>query len=252
MGIHLVTSPLATRLQRYYKLDQSDLDLLDGVKHLSTEYEPGEYILERGATLQNLILLVSGWAVRTRYTAEGTRQIIHILLPGDVLTPNVFVVRQTDHSISTLTPAAVRLVKPHDMQAMFAKSPALGAAFWWMSEQEAGVMREQIVRLGRRSALERVPHLFLELHRRLYMVGHASEDVFILPLTQNDIGDTLGLSNVHVSRTLKKLEEGGYIRYQGSVIQIPDSRRLADLCDFDFDHLHLDSTIKDARSRGTL
>ena len=251
MNTKLVTSPLATRLQRYYELESADLALLDGLQHESATFSAGSYILERGDEMKHLIILNSGWAVRTRYTINGTRQIIHILLPGDVVTPDVFVVKKTDHAISALTDVELRYVKPREMQRLFGESRSLAAAFWWMSEQEGGMMREQIVRLGRRSALERVPHLFLELHRRLYMVGQASEEVFILPLTQNDIGDTLGLSNVHVNRTLRKLESDGFIKYEGSVIQIPDSRRLAELCDFDFDHLHLDSTVKSAQQKGT-
>ena len=201
--------------------------------------------------MTQVLLLASGWAIRCRYTPEGMRQIVHILLPGDIITPSVFVTERTDHGITALSDVIIRYVEPRDMQQLFARTKTLAAAFWWAAEQEHGMLREQIVRLGRRSALQRIPHLFLELHRRLYLVGQSTVEKFHLPLTQNDIADTLGLSNVHVNRTLKKLVAGGYIEYEGAIIQIRDSRKLASLCDFDLTHLHLDSTVKTARATGT-
>ena len=250
MRLSVANSPFATRISRHYAVDEDDLSRLEELAFTQHDFSAGQDVLERGARMQQVILLVSGWAIRCRYTPDGMRQIVHILLPGDVVTPSVFVTEKTDHGITALSDVVVRLVDPRDMQQLFSETKTLAAAFWWTAEQEHGMLREQIVRLGRRSALHRVPHLFLELHRRLYLVGQATADTFILPLTQNDIADTLGLSNVHVNRTLKKLVAGRYIEYEGSVIQIHDYRRLAELCDFDLSHLHLDSTVERARATG--
>ena len=246
MSLTVSTSPFVQRLSRHYKVDAKELEHLETLKYRQESFEPGEEILQRGATMKQLILLVSGWANRCRYTPEGMRQIVHLLLPGDIVTPNVFVTRHSDHSISAMTDVIVRFVDPDEMDRVLSAAKRLAAAFWWAAEQEHGVLREQIVRLGRRSALHRIPHMFLELHRRLYLVNMASQEAFELPLTQNDIADALGLSNVHVNRTLRKLVVDKYIQYNGSVVQIPDSRRLAELCDFDVSHLHLDNVKKSA------
>ncbi len=252
MKLTVANSPFATRISRHFEVKASDLEEFESLKFRQASYARGADVLERGANMKQVILLVSGWAIRCRYTPEGMRQIVHILLPGDIVTPSVFVTQRSDHGITALSDVVVRFVDPSDMQTLFSKTKTLAAAFWWAAEQEHGMLREQIVRLGRRSALQRVPHLFLELHRRLFLVGQATAEAFILPLTQNDIADTLGLSNVHVNRTLKKLVAGGYIDYAGSVIQIRDSRRLAELCDFDLAHLHLDSTIATERAAGAV
>lgn len=250
MKLTVANSPFASRVSRNYQVDDSDLEVFEHMDFRQAEFKAGDAILERGAELKQVVLLVSGWAIRCRYTPEGLRQIVHILLPGDIVTPSVFVAKRTDHGISALSDVVARIVEPREMQRVFNEAKTLAAAFWWVAEQEHGMLREQIVRLGRRSALQRIPHLFLELHRRLFLVGQATAESFILPLTQMDIADTLGLSNVHVNRTLKKLVSGGYIAYEGPVIHIHDSSRLAELCDFDLAHLHLDSTVAIARSKG--
>jgi CRP-like cAMP-binding protein len=247
MNLTVAKSPFAVRLSRHYQVGQDDLAHLETVEFRQETFKSGQNIVKRGAEMTQLILLASGWANRCRYTPEGMRQIVHLLVPGDIVTPSVLVTRYSDHGITALTDVVVRFVKPSEMERVLAASKKLATAFWWAAEQEHGVLREQIVRLGRRSALHRVPHLFLELHRRLYLVDLASAESFVLPLTQSEIADTLGLSNVHVNRTLRKLVADNYIEYHGAQIRIPDSARLAVLCDFDVSHLHLDKAKNSVR-----
>lgn len=246
MRLGVTYTPLATRLSRYYQLDEDHIHELENTVSHEVQFKAGDSILRRNAAMKHLMVMVSGWAIRCRYTRAGTRQIIHVLLPGDVLTPDVFVIKRSDHAIVTLTDTVVRQIEPRDMNSLFHRCPHMAAAFWWASEQEDGILREHIVRLGRRSAEQRVLHLFLELHRRLLLVDQATEDTFVLPLTQNDVADVLGLSSVHVNRTLRKLDKEGLIQYQGSVIQIPSREALSEMCDFDLSHLHLDSTVANA------
>lgn len=244
MGLTTANSPFAIRLSRHYDVDETDLEQLEELKFKQVAFDAGREILRRGAEMKQVILLASGWAARCRYTPDGRRQIVHLILPGDIVTPGVFSTRRTDHGISALSNVLVRFVDTTDMQRLFSNTTTIAAAFWWSTEQEYGVLREQIVRLGRRSALHRIPHLFLELYRRLLLVNQASGKSFSLPLTQNDIADTLGLSSVHVNRTLRRLVSSGLITYDGSTVEIVDSESLAMFCDFDISHLHLDQTQK--------
>lgn len=245
-------SPLVQRLSRYYKIPDEDITCLENMASRKINFSRGTDILARGAEMKDVLILISGWAIRCRYTPEGGRQIVHILVPGDLITPSVFVVRRTDHTITALSDVSVKFVEPNEMQRVFFEARSVAAAFWWAAEQEHGVLREQIVRLGRRSAFERVAHLLLELHRRLFLAGQAKEGMFVLPLNQSDIADTLGLSNVHINRTLKKLVASNHISYDGSLIQIVNPRLLAEVCDFDLAHFHLDSTIVTSKLTGML
>lgn len=245
-AVDVAYSPLSTRLSRYYRLNADDIATLEALPHKQLAFGAKTPIVSRGDVVDQLMLLISGWVVRCRYTRSGSRQIIHILLPGDIVTPDVFVLRRSDHEISTLSEANVRLISPRAVQDAFQKSARIAAAFWWAAALEDAVAREQILRLGRRSAIERVPHLFLELHRRLLLVHQATEENFLLPITQLDIADALGLSSVHVSRTLRKLVHEKLIHYDGTLIGIPSVEALASFCDFDTRYFHLDSTIDEA------
>ena len=242
-SIDVAYTPLATRLARYYGLLQDDVAHLDTLPFTQADYVAGQSVVARGDPIEDVYLMISGWAARVRYTPSGSRQIIHILLPGDLITGEVFVVRRIDHELISLTNTSIRIIKPQALLDLFRNAPSLSAALWWTAEQEDGMLREQIVRLGRRSALERTAHLLLELHRRLLMVQQATDEAFILPLNQEHISDVLGLSVVHINRTLKRLERSGHIERRGSVIRLKGREKLAGLCDFDLAHFHLDSTL---------
>lgn len=242
-------TPLATRLSQFFGLDPEDVAKLDALPFRQRAHDAGEQILGRGDRIEGMFLMISGWAARVRYTPEGSRQIIHILLPGDLVTDDVFVTRRIDHEFISLTKIVVRLINPDDFHDLFLKAPTMLAALWWAGAQEDGMLREQIVRLGRRSAIQRTCHLLLELHRRLLMVHQATDESFILPITQIEISDVLGLSIVHVNRTLKKLDDAGLIERRKSLMRLLDRESLAQLCDFDVAHFHLDSTLRQSKVR---
>ena len=105
---------------------------------------------------------------------------------------------------------------------------------------QAALQHERVVSLGRRAAIERMAHLLCELHARLRMVGLADEKSFPLPLTQADLGEALGLSSVHVNRTLQELRGAGLIALRDRRLTILDDRGLRAVALFDPTYLHLD------------
>ncbi|MEO0362727.1 MAG: Crp/Fnr family transcriptional regulator [Pseudomonadota bacterium] len=232
--------PLTTRLRRYGRLDAAQATPLERMPFVEKTYARGETIIRRGDPVENVLVMTSGWAARSRVVRSGNRQIIHILLAGDLMTADAFVLKRMDHQIEALSTAVVRFVKPGDLRRALESSPGLSAALWWAAAQEDSLIREHVVRVGRRPALERVSHFLLELHRRLLMVGQATEGAMILPITQEEIGDALGLSNVHVNKMLRDLERRGLLRRRKTVLQIEDRAAMARFCDFDEVHFHLD------------
>lgn len=242
----VIMSPLATRLGRLYKVDQDELLELERLTHSHRLYERDSIIVERNQRQTQFILMIEGWAARCRYSPDGSRQIIHFLLPGDLATPDVFVIRYSDHDIVALSDVTVRLIDPEALTALIAGSNSLAPGLWWAAELEDAILREHIVRLGRRSARARIAHLLLELHRRLLNVDQATEEVFVMPLSQTIIADTLGLTNVYVSRSLSQLVKDGMIDVKGRIISIIDRARLAEECDFDIAHFHENSSFKES------
>ena len=152
-----------------------------------------------------------------------------------------FIADEADHSIAAITNVTVLAIPSSAVVDLFSQPNNVGLAFWWATLQEEAILREQIVRNGRRSATERVAHLLLELHRRALVIGHGDESEFRLPVSQVLIADALGLSYVHVSRVLTKLVNDGLIERRKDLITIIDRGKLIEICDFSPGYLHLDA-----------
>lgn len=233
-------TPLATRLKYYMDVGDGDVAALEGIAYEERHAVRGETIFARGQNIEWVVLIMSGWAARTRYTRDGARQIVNFLLPGDILTPDAFVIRQLEHEIEALSSVTLRILAMTDMQAVLERANGLASALWWAAAQEDSIVREHVVRLGRRNAQERIAHFLLEMHRRMLVVKQAAENSMILPLTQAEIADALGLSLVHVNRSLSFLQKEGHIDRRNTVIQLLDIPRLAEFCDFDTLYLSLE------------
>ena len=117
--------------------------------------------------------------------------------------------------------------------------PALAKALWWMTLVDSSTLREWVVNIGRRQAEERIAHLFCELHLRLKSVGLAEENDYRLPITQAELGDTVGITDVHANRALQELRAKKLITWTAQKLEILDLGSLRDMCGFDSNYLHL-------------
>jgi len=134
----------------------------------------------------------------------GGRQIISFPIAGDVVGLRSVLLRTADHSFSALTDAVVNAVEgPHIMRCV-TEFPRLGAALLWAACRDEAMVVEHLVNIGRRTALERTAHFFMELAERLHLIGQAAETEFKCPLTQFVLADALGLTASHVNRVLRE------------------------------------------------
>lgn len=143
-----------------------------------------------------------------------------------------------DHSIATLTDASVVDVPPETIEKLVA-NPRINRALWWMTLVDEGTLREWLVNMGQRDAAAQMAHLFCELHMRMDSVGLAEGNSFYFPLVQEELADVLGLTAVHVNRTLMKLREKGMVTLEAKRLTIIDPNALRKFADFDPNYLHL-------------
>jgi CRP-like cAMP-binding protein len=195
-------------------------------------------------------IVETGWAIRYSLLPDGRRQVLNVLMPGDIFDLQVFVAAEADHSVTAITDMTVKTFRAEDMLNVFHRSGRAAQALWWAAVQEEAMLREQIVRNGRRNAAERIAHFLLELHRRALIVDEGSGSGFRLPMTQSLLGDALGLTPIHVNRILKRLRDLGMIQRAGQWLELTDRDRLVELCDFDPSYLHLDAYPRRLRLRG--
>lgn len=185
---------------------------------------PGSQILAAAAD-DGPLLLVAGAAGEVRAIDVRRRQILRLRLPGDLIyacerDPVVALGRV---AVTDARPFLQQLDRPE-------VSLPLRRAWLEISRVEQNLGRDHLVRLGRMTALERVAHLLLEIHARLADVGLVEGDAFQMPTTQDAMSDLLGLSGVHLSRTLQALRREKLVGLKSGRVALLDRERLIALC----------------------
>ena len=188
---------------------------------------------------RSVFAVKEGMAIRYRSLPDGGRQIMTFLIPGDLCDSHVFLLEAMDHSLGTITPVRIAPIARENMLSLFARRPRISAALWWSSLQEEAMLRERIVSLGRRDARGRIAYILCELLWRHAAVGLTNGDWFQLPLTQTELGDTLGLTPVHVNRILKEFRERRLIATEQRTLKVLDIDGLQNVAAFNKEYLHL-------------
>lgn len=190
-------------------------------------FSAGAAIADFGDTNGRRIIVVSGWVSEFRVLPDGRRQIFSFLLPGDTIS-----LGRTGRS-GHRGLMAVTNVEIADAAALAATPDASGAtALVEALQDHEERLLDHMVRIGRLTAKERVLNLLLELHDRLNAIGLVKEGAFRLPLTQEMFADALGLSVVHINRTLQQLRREGLIVVRRGSVTLSQRHKLAALASY--------------------
>jgi CRP-like cAMP-binding protein len=235
-------NPFVRKLCWGARLSDDDKKFLSEISRHVTHIDARSDILVHGDKPAALVVILEGWACRFKLLENGKQQIVSVLLPGDLSEPFGVLPTFMDNTLGALTPVSLAYISLNEIR-MASEHLRIEEALWWDLLFTNALERQHIVSLGRRTALERLAHTLSELHVRLSLVGLASESSFDMGMTQGDIADLLGLSVVHVNRTLQELEALGLISRRGRVITILDQDGLRTLGDFDPSYMHLHDDI---------
>lgn len=229
---------LIRRFCTQVSLDAAARQAIRDLPHTVRVFEPGAYLLREGEPPVFTGIMISGFAYRHKLTVEGARQIVSLHIGGDPIDLQSLFLDVADHNIQTLTRAEIALVPRERMQELVATNVAVSRAVIANVLVDASIFREWIVNVGRRDATARIAHLLCELAVRLTAVGLAEGYAFELPMTQEQIGDAVGLTPVHVNRTLKMLAASGLISRNRRFVSPNDWSALRDAAGFNTRYLH--------------
>lgn len=185
-------------------------------------------VLTRGIEPDYVYVLLSGWAARYEVRRNGARRITGFLLPGDFCGIHAICDAAMDHSVTALTDCEVGMIAQSAMAELIQSFRAISDAVWRAKLQEEATLRKWLVYASDASVA--VGHLLCELYSRAESVGLASRGRLHLPLTQEEIGDALGLTSVHTNRVLKVLRDGGLIELSKAGTDHPRWPRPASRC----------------------
>jgi len=184
-----------------------------------------------------LIFVVEGWACRYKTTPNGGRQISALLVAGDLGNIDALMFDCLDFGIRTLTPTTILTISRERAIALTADYTGIARAVTWFAMVENAVLSQWMLCLGRQSAATRLAHLFCELSTRL-RAEDGNKSSFQFPLTQEHLADVLGLTPIHVNRTMQYLRGEGLIRTEHRRMILPDLERLRRIGEFDPHYLH--------------
>jgi CRP-like cAMP-binding protein len=226
-------------LQSIDSLSEEEMQHLLELPLAVEQIEADKDIVREGDRPSACCLVVEGFTCRYKLTEEGKRQIFSFHTPGDIPDLQSLHLKVMDHSLKTLTPCKVSFI-PHDSIAeLTRRCPGVGDLLWRDTLIDAAVFREWMIGIGRRSAYTRIAHMLCEIFLRLKAVGLADGNECEFPITQAEIGDALGLSTVHVNRSLQELRGDGLIELRRGSLIILDWPGFQKAGEFDPAYLHL-------------
>ena len=194
--------------------------------------QAGQDVVRDGGQPDQCCLILKGWMTRYKLLNNGRRQILSFHVPGDTPDLQSLHLNVMDHSLCSVGPSTVAFIPHESLRDLIARFPALAAALWRDTLIDAAVFRAWMTGIGRRSAHERIAHLFCEMFAKLQSVGLADGDRVAWPITQTDIADALGLTSVHVNRVLQDLRARELITLYKRSLTILNQQELSDLGDF--------------------
>lgn len=231
---------MVAKFSRRAELDEGDRQALLDLPYQPRTVEAGRYIAREGDRAPGATLILSGLAYRHKVTVEGSRQILSIHIPGDFVDLESSLLDIADHNVQALTRCHVAVVPREAIIELVDHHPRVGRAMWVDTLIDGSIFREWIVNVGRRNARSAMCHLLCEFARRIEIAGLANDYSYDLPMSQEQLADCLGITPVHVNRTLRELEREGLIKREKRFVSIANWEELRRIGGFNELYLHLE------------
>lgn len=204
-----------------------------------SQFKRGELSVDRGATVlvegshsAHLYTVLTGWGFRYKLLLDGRRQILNYVMPGDLVGLQGSVIGEMQHSVEALSPMLLCVFEREQLLDLYRNHPGLAYDITWLASREERMLDENLLSVGRRSAVERCAYLIAFIYSRAHAVGLGGSDSVEIPITQQHVADTLGLSLVHTNKTLRKLTQRGLIRWHDGC-EVVDFEGLCQIADWE-------------------
>jgi CRP-like cAMP-binding protein len=244
-------SALETRLLQHLPLTFAERDALGWLERRERHYEAGEIVLEQGQQTECLYVVSSGWLHASSRLKDGGRQILRFYFVGDITTSFSIAWEYTASALTAVSECTLFEIPRDALGRVFGEHPRLGAMLYGLMASEHVAMSDRLTSVGRQNGMTRIATLLLDIRSRLRVVDGIDGSVFELPLTQQELGDSVGLTKEHVNRSLKALEQTGLIEREGKIIRITDVPALAEMVGFQDRHAHVATDWLPVSKRGS-
>ncbi len=221
------------RLPVFREFTPDELKFVSTFKVGEVVVTAGQTLLHEGETSPYLYTLLSGWMYRHKSLPDGRKQILNYAMPGDFVGLQSAALNEMQHSVEALTDARLCVFPREKLWSLYSKQPGLGFDLTWLVSREEKMLDDHLLSIGRRSALERMAYFVLLLHRRASDLNMLQDNAVDLPINQQHVADTLGLSIVHTNKTLRKLYNLGVISWKLRTLTVLKETELAKIARFE-------------------
>jgi CRP-like cAMP-binding protein len=231
--------PLIRKLESIAPLEDDEKQALISLPVTVRNIKRDQDIVREQEQASHCCLIIDGLVYGYKIVSGGKRQIFSFYIPGDIPDLQSLHFEIMDRNLASLTASKVAFIPHEALRAFIRSHPRIGDIFWRETLIQAAIFREWMAGIGRRDACSRMAHLFCELFIRLGAVGLTDGNGYRMPITQAVLADALGLSTVHVNRSLQRLRRSGLIRTLNGRIHIENWNQLQETGDFEPTYLHL-------------
>ncbi|OBQ66420.1 Crp/Fnr family transcriptional regulator [Mesorhizobium erdmanii] len=210
----------------FREFEKKELAFISNFKKGELAVDKGATVLVEGSHSAHLYTVLSGWAFRYKLLPDGRRQILNYLMPGDLIGLQGSVMGEMQHSVEALSPMLLCVFERDNLHELYRNHPGLGYDITWIASREERMLDENLLSVGRRSAIERAAYLIAFIASRAKVVGLNGKQSIQIPITQQHVADTLGLSLVHTNKTIRKLIDRKLIVWRDGGCEVVDNEAL--------------------------
>lgn len=240
MGMDSATDILIRKLTEHTRLSPEDTAAIAALSHTSRSLAPNEDIVRQGDKPKIAALVIAGMVARYHTRPGGSRQYLSFHISGDMPDSQSLFLEQMDHSVCAVgTDAVVSVFPHHEILRLFEVRPTAGYAIWHETLIDAAIFREAITNNSSRPVRARVAHFLCEQFYRARAAGLGTEKTCRLPISQTQLGETLGISIVTANRALQGLRRTGAVEFRDGTLTVKNWEKLTALGEFDPRYLHL-------------
>lgn len=228
----MTDSCFIAKLGHYIDLSTEEKQLLAALERDERDYPRHATVYQYEDVNRSFHIVRRGWLYSYIDLPDGRRQIVRVHQPGDLIGLPDLAFRQTTSALRACSETVICPMPKNALDTIFRRAPRLTALLFTLSNRDQVVFLELLRAIARMDARERLAHFLLDLASRLRITNPGMGSSFRLPLSQQEIADTIGLTNVYVSKTLGRLERDGMIARDGDRITLTDEPGLVELCSF--------------------
>lgn len=237
-------NPFLLALERRDRVSDIERSTIEELSSRRRKFSAKTDIAVAGASPRESCLMLSGFSARYNLLGDGRRQITAVHVAGDFVDLHSLLLEKMDHSVLALTDCEVSMVPHEILREISASQPHFTRLLWLLTIIDAAAYRQWLVASGRLTSAGQIAHFICEMYLRLELVDLTSDFTFRLPMNQTELSDAMGLSVVHVNRTLQQLRSSGLIEWIGETIRILNWDGLKAIAEFDPTYLNLNPTAR--------